>query len=109
MPFIKADRRPIIDANFANIQQAGDLAYVFYKEYRRRWKAEPRWTTAHNIYTEFVLDPDMNQLVQDVHSRAICYGYSDILAGAQLAWQQFYLDVVSEYEAERRAENGDVE
>ena len=49
MPFVTQERRYRIKGSLEEIQP-GDRCYVFYKEMVEKWKAEPRWTTAHNIY-----------------------------------------------------------
>ena len=52
-----------------------------------KWKANPRWTTAHNIYK------DMTQ------NCSIAKG---------LAWQCFFYFHVLKYEEKKRDENGDI-
>ena len=93
MPFIKKERREILDAGKQLLNpKPGDYCYVAYKKMVDRWNDEPRWTTAHNIYQEML------------HPRNE-YGCDTATA---LAWQVFFQLHVMPYELEARARNGDI-
>jgi hypothetical protein len=93
MPFLTQDDRDRIDENPWTAGKPGELCYVFYKPMVERWKANPRWTTAHDIYRE------------------MCEGHAnnfDEGAAKELAWQVFFQLYVMPYELKKREENGDI-
>ena len=101
MPFITQDRRKIID-HYDNWQdiiacgpQPGDLCYVHYKTMVDKWKANPRWTMAHEIYKE----------VEDTqpYDRT-----NDDWIAKSLAWQVFFIKYVMKYEDQKEQENGTI-
>lgn len=107
MPFIAQNLRKVIDkSGLAGLLDEGwsitpgDRCYVFYKEMVWRWKDNPRWTTAHEIYKKmrgesrlsYANNPD---------------GFDDKIA-EELAWQCFFYFHVLEYEKEKMEENGDI-
>lgn len=96
MPFIEQWRRVVIGAygleGLAEIQP-GDRCYVYYQAMVDRWKAEPRWTTAHNIFKDMIMSLGSND---------------DDGAAAFLAWQVFFQLYVMPYELKKREENGDI-
>lgn len=97
MPFIKPERRPIIDEKglwALDEVQPGDRCYFFYKRMVDRWKANPRWTTAHEIYKEIQYAPLMDN--------------PDDEAAYELAWQVFFIKYVWPYEQKKMEENGDI-
>ncbi len=59
-----------------------------------RWKAEPRWTMAHNIYKEIMYAPLLET--------------EDMEAAQRLAWQIFFQFYVIPYELEKQEQNGDI-
>jgi hypothetical protein len=53
MPFITQDRRKAINEHGLGVLaeiQPGDICYSYYKSMVDQWKANPRWTPAHNIH-----------------------------------------------------------
>ena len=97
MPFITQERRKIIDEQGLeglDVIQPGDLCYVYYKQMVDRWKANPRWTTAHRIYK------DLHEFPSNVSP--------DQCVAKDLAWQVFFQIYVMPYEEKKRAENGDI-
>ena len=96
MPFIKQKHRDLIHkfglAGLVEIEP-GDRCYVFYKQMVEKWKAEPRWTTVHELFKQHVICFSMNM---------------DDDAAAKLAWQVFFHLHVMPYELKKREENGDV-
>ena len=98
MPFIKLWRRERIkEEGQFDEAEAGDLCYVHYKKMVEKWKANPRWMTAHEIYKEWFWD----------YEQHIDMNGDDITA-ARLAWQVFFNIHVMPYELKKRAENGDI-
>ena len=96
MPFIKPDRREILDAGKQLLNpKPGDRVYPPYKKMVDRWNDDPCWTTAHNIYEEMVHRGD------DMHT-----GRGS--AATNLAWQVFFQIHVMPYELEQRRINGDI-
>ena len=97
MPYIKPDRREILDAGKPLLNpKPGDYCYVAYKKMVDRWNDEPCWTTADAIYREHVLRYDEH------------VGRSSSTAATQLAWQVFFQIYVMPYELKKRDENGDI-
>jgi hypothetical protein len=95
MPFITQERRFLIEQNTLDglvNPQPGDRCYVFYKEMVEKWRAEPRWTTAHNIFKSMA---------------GIDLSTDDGVAHF-LAWQVFFQLHVMPYELRKREENGDI-
>jgi len=96
MPFISPESRFLL-ASGKDPETVGDICYLYYQRFIRRWKETPRWTTAHNIYKEWALE-------------RTCPGIGeDEIAAGDLAWQVFFALHVLPYEIEKRAENGEVE
>lgn len=101
MPFVTKDRREIIDQFGLDSErlpggvQVGDTCYFYYAPMVRRWKSEPRWTTAHLIYEDMLFDIAHLSYRED--------------AAYRLAWQVFFQLYVMPYELKKREENGDVE
>jgi hypothetical protein len=95
MPFITQIRRDNIEIlKLANDLQPGDLCYVHYKRMVDKWKANPRWTTAHEIY-------------RDLYYAGGSLGHDDSIA-RDLAWQVFFQLYIIPYELKKREENGDI-
>ena len=95
MPFVKQDRRAIIDGGgFPVDGQPGDFCYLYYKPMVDAWSADPRWTTADAIY-------------QDVLERRPIMAPNKV-AALDLAWQVFFNLHVMPYELKKREENGDI-
>lgn len=95
MPFIIGERREMIKNNLLKDFQPGDYCYVYYKSMVEEWKANPRWTTAHNIYKKMKRYPqfEYNEDKRRAH---------------ELAWQVFFQLYVMPYEEEKREQNGDI-
>lgn len=97
MPFVTQDHRDNPD-----MQIPGDICYTFYREMVSKWKIQPRWTTAHNIYK------DMSDSIQQAHiSDNFRIGCNDC-AAYQLAWQVFFQKYVMPYEDLKEKENGTI-
>jgi hypothetical protein len=96
MPFITPERRALIEEGKGGSLhpiQPGDRCYMYYKEMVAKWKAEPRWTTAHEIRKHMWLYPVL---------------HVDDRIAEDLAWQVFFQIHVMEYERKKREENGDI-
>ena len=99
MPFITQERRKIIEEGVGTWKvqswwQPGDRCYVFYKKMVEQWKANPRWTTAHEIYKEVLFEPWTEN--------------RDDSTAKELAWQVFFQLYVIPYELKKREDNGDI-
>ncbi len=94
MPFIIPNRRIELDAG-GEWFEPGDLCYCYYVEMVHSWKANPRWTTAHNIYNKLVEEFDYLPSKDD----RVAY---------RLAWEVFFQLYVMPYELKKREENGDI-
>lgn len=97
MPFIVQSRRFTVDTQGLEALdeiQPGDRCYVYYKPMVEAWRANPRWTTAHEIYRDMVL-----------------YAWAeddDNVTAIELAWQVFFNLYVMPYELKKQKENGDI-
>ena len=107
MPFIKQERRKIIKKKGLNGLkkypkswiEPGDRCYVYYKPMVDKWKANPRWSTAHGIYKELYQEfPLLVNGEKDWES----------MVARDLAWQVFFQLYVMPYELKKREENGDI-
>jgi hypothetical protein len=103
MPFIKRERRKMIDKDqYYSISkteegiQVGDRCYFYYRRMVDRWRDNPRWTTAHNIFKD-MLNDELMEVNQD-----------DFIA-SRLAWQVFFLWWVVPYEKLKERENSPIE
>jgi len=105
MPFVTKDRRKIIyEEGLDGLHdypergmgpQVGDICYSYYKPMVDKWKANPRWTTAHEIY-------------KNLHMMPVGKMTDDEWAAKDLAWQVFFQLYVMPYELKKREENGDI-
>ena len=96
MPFITQDRRTAINEHGLGVLgeiAVGDVCYAYYKPMVDAWKANPRWTTAHNIHRDFIYTVDNDP---------------DCFAAYSLAWQVFFFFYVLPYEIEKCRENGNI-
>ena len=104
MPFIIGERRKIIgEKGLEGLKdiQVGDRCFVYYYPMVDRWKANPRWTTAHEIYKEMRKKLDNAGYSWD-------YLSPDDATAYELAWQVFFQLYVIPYELKKREENGDI-
>lgn len=109
MPFITPENRKkvndwleskgIVDVS---VMEPGDHCYMYYKEMVRKWKKNPRWTTAHNIYKD-LLRAKMPHSSDPLYST-----YEDVYVAEHLAWQVFFQTYVMPYEMLKREQNGDI-
>jgi|GEM_PF-3564832 len=86
----------------------GNRTWAIYREMKRLWKLERRWTTADTIYRDFVFDTEFNDFLVGLSNKAPLLGWMDICCASHLAWQVFFNLEVMPYELEKRAENGEV-
>ena len=103
MPFITKEKREVLDYEMEHdyprldkaIVAPGDLCYIHYKKMVDKWKTNPRWTTAHEIFKE----------VEDTqpYDRT-----NDDWIDKSLAWQCFFHYHVLPYEDQKRKDNGDI-
>jgi hypothetical protein len=93
VPFVTQSHRDSPDPRIV-----GDLCYIAYKEMVDQWKANPRWTTAHNIYLGMRINTSHLTLTKDLDKRT----------AYELAWQVFFNLYVMDYERKKREENGDI-
>ena len=97
MPFILPWRRKAIAEHGLNgfdEIQPGDRCYVHYKQMVDKWRANPRWTTAHDIFKNLML----GDYLED----------GDDATARGLAWWVFFSLHVLPYEKQKREENGDI-
>lgn len=86
MPFVKKECREPGHTPCA----VGDLCYVEYKKLIDSWRADRRWTNAHN------LTKDWFELSSDEETASF------------LAWMVFFVKEIMEYEKEKEAQNGSI-
>jgi hypothetical protein len=114
MPFVKQERRKEIDRlGVVACSEYGDICYYFYKLMVDRWKKEPRWSTAHIIYRDFILDdatgiskPNIYWSTFDLLQAK--FDLLDVKAALDLAWQVFFQKYVMPYEDLKENENGTI-
>lgn len=94
MPFIPEGDRPSLDAGRRPVN-VGEHCYLHYKAMLDEWRANRRWTTAHNIYKD--------RFVQKYWENS-----EDSQVAKTLAWQVFFQLHVMPYELEKQSENGDI-
>lgn len=80
-------------------QTVGDRCFIAYREMLRKWRASPRWATAHEIYKEIHL----------AKAGRDCSKFTDDTVSVDLAWQVFFHGVVMPYEDLKRIENGQID
>ena len=111
MPFIEQKRRKIIEEkgleglyNYRENSwiQSGDRCYVYYKQMVDKWRGNPKWTTAHEIYRDMIICYNDKDLFADNYDK------NDNYAAACLAWQVFFQLYILPYELEKRKINGEV-
>lgn len=86
-------------------ESVGDLCYLAYKEMIKRWRKEPRWTTAHNIYK----DVRTNRLYFGLEGMPDNISDLDEKLAQELACKVFFQKVVMPYEDLKEKENGRIE
>ena len=111
MPFVKQERRDEIEKlGLVACKDVGDICFVFYKRMVFLWKQEPRWTTAHKIYKEFILNYDENAFYWGVNDTLVSrFDLLDVKTGCDLAWAVFFQKFVMAYEGQKIIENGDIQ
>lgn len=95
MPFIKKERRELINDGKPMDWDCGDLCYVFYKNMVDTWRACSRWKTVHEIYRDIICAQSVWETPEETIAK-------------RLAWQVFFNLYVMEYEKKKREENGDI-
>jgi hypothetical protein len=88
--------------------QPGDRCYYYYRKMVDKWKANPRWTTAHEIYKEVILSKLPHLIITDSNELQIQQELLDGFTAKQLAWQVFFIWHVVPYEKEAEERNGSI-
>lgn len=70
-------------------EKPGDLCFMKYLPMIKQWRANRRWTTAHNVFKE-------------------TFDVTDEQAAKTLAFLVFFVKEVMPYEMEKVEENGDI-
>lgn len=105
MPFIKQETRKAVDSDIRLADAPGDVCYALYQSLMSQWREKRRWTTAHQLYKNLVLDPYWAiEMFKDTK-----WTRPDIVSALHLAWQVFFIKEVMLYEEEKIEENGDIE
>lgn len=107
MPFITKDRREMIENETLVDWQPGDLCYYYYKKMVEKWKANPRWTTAHKIYADMISSLNYSHFPLNMDGN-LKFALIKGEAAVQLAWQVFFIKYVVPYENQKEIENGDI-
>lgn len=126
MPFITPENRKKVEA-YRNGEEfdtsdwvVGDWCYFYYKPMVDKWKKNPRWTTAHEIYQEtrenikfrneynetkkLIVERDGDNWMLEVELELD----KNRVTALDLAWQVFFQMYVIPYEQEKKAINGDI-
>jgi signal recognition particle subunit SEC65 len=120
MPFVAHEiREALKQLGFGVADAVGDICCAVYTEMLRRWKENPRWTTAHYIKKEFVRDPKNpkykfltkigTDLTLNGKMTPTKFDYEDVFTAASLAWDVFFMKYVWPYELDKIKSNGDIE
>ena len=110
MPFIIQERRKIINEEGIeglDFIQPGDRCYKFYKVMVNKWKVNPRWSTAHEIYKEIIGIDISRRLFHSMYGSRNEEELDDYTSRL-LAWQVFFQLYVIPYELKKKEENGDI-
>lgn len=102
MPFITSEARRMTDTIGPRV--VGDRCFLAYREMVRRWRASPRWTTAHEIYEGVIQARERRDLTDPLLRPSLAD-----LAATELAWQVFFIKHVWPYEQMKCTENGEVD
>lgn len=107
MPFISQERRKAIDNYEKDMLplSPGDRCYVFYKEMVHKWKENPRWATAHEIYKNISYE---NEDLKDFSLEDWEGRYGDDFVARRLAWQVFFQFYVIPYEIDKLKQSGNI-
>ena len=115
MPFITQNLRKVIDKGGLDALlnegwsiQPGDRCYLFYKAMVDKWKANPRWTTVHEIYKELLIKDRGKFVIYNEIEGCIKRDLDDDYVAQNLAWQVFFQLYVMPYELNKREENGNI-
>lgn len=104
MPFITGEARRMTDT--IGPTTVGDRCFLYYREMLRKWRSSMRWTTAHEIYRDTVMNcKETNPLLVLGGDQVM----KDKEAAINLAWQVFFNRHVLPYEALKCTENGEID
>ena len=103
MPFVKPEIRASVDKDVRLTEAPGDLCYYFYKNLVTEWKDNPRWTTAHELYKDYIVNTD-----HFIELQGTKYTQRDMITALHLAWQVFFIKYVMPYEDIKEKENGTI-
>lgn len=104
MPFIKSEKRPLLDKDVRLAEEFGDACYIAYTYLLAAWTLERRWKTAHTMYRDLVLDPLwFIDVMKDTK-----FTKPDLVAALHLAWQVLFVKEIMRYEDEMEAKNGSI-
>lgn len=111
MPYIEPEPRKYFDEHPTEAKTDGDLAYVFYKELLKQWKAEPRWKTYASMRKAAKdarsMPTEMQKLVKGLAANGA--GVVDMIVAYDAAVDEINERYVKPYEIKKREENGDIE
>lgn len=86
-----------------HVRTVGDLNYYITVKYILPvWKADSRYRTAHELYAA------KRDICLKTLGDLFSWPMVDIVTAFDLAWTQFYQEVVVPYEAKKARENGNV-
>jgi len=107
MPYIHPSEQYAIEQG-AQPTTVGQLNWLITKELIKRWKVQPRYTTAHALCHAFVMEPKNNDFLKALSRHNAHFTWMDVQTAAYMAFQEFYRRVVARYEQQKAKENGDV-
>lgn len=109
MPYIAAKSRQYFDERPLEAKTDGEVTYVFYREFLKMWKAEPRWKTYATMRkTELGLQhlPDIHKLAVGLRKNGVD-SYT-ILVGVRTAIDEIKRRYVDAYEDGKIQTEGDI-
>lgn len=111
MPYIKNERREIIDDIGDNQVKGGDVVYFWYKKLVDLWKNNPSFQLYYDMY-RFCHNTEEGYIQESVHSMAVAYDKTSSVfhsrQALKIALAELKRRYVDPYEDEAMKRNGDV-
>lgn len=104
MPFIKQDKRNLIEKDARLCEEFGDVCFFLYRAMIEGWRKESRWRTVHKLYRDLIMD---KQWAFD-EFRETKFTRRDVAAALDLAWQVLFVKEIMKYENQKESENGTI-
>ena len=107
MPYITLKEKQDLTVD-ETITTVGQLNYIISLEMKKRFMAEFRYHTIHNIRKDFVTNAETCSFLNALHARNRRFTWDDIKTAAALAFMEFYRRIGARYEDKAIKKNGDI-